>query len=198
MRRISGIRKLTAMELSLELSDMRISGYQRIVFAVLLMLLLTINSCGSSTSRISIHDRFRVSSDKIITDIVTGLQWKVGPDRDFDWYGAGIWIEQLEGNWRMPLRNELEELFEAGITVDRWGPFDNTGWFVWSVDYTSRNMSFAFCFIPMDAFQGIYPTWPAGQRVFAVLSPPGYWINALRTFRSLNLCGSLVSLRYSE
>jgi len=176
---------------------MRLFGYLGKAFAVLPVLLLIISGCGKSTYRMGIHERFRVSSDKIITDIVTGLQWKVGPDRDFDWQGAGIWIEKLGGNWRMPLRCELEKLFEAGITTNTWGPFDNTGWIVWSVDYASRDMSYPFCFIPMDAYLGLYPTWPAGQRVFAVLSPPDYWINALRTFRSLNLCGFPVSLLYS-
>jgi len=176
---------------------MKISGFRRKVFAALLMFLFIINGCGSHTSRLCIDDRFRISSDDIITDIVTGLQWKVGPDRDFSWQGAGIWIEHLGGNWRMPLRYELEDLFAAGITTNSWGPFDNTGWIVWSVDYTIRDMSYPFCFIPIDAYQGMYPTWPSGQRVFAVLSPPDYWINALRTFRSLNLSGFPVSLRYS-
>ena len=104
-------------------------------------------ACGT-TSRISIFDRFRESSDDAITDIVTGLQWRIGPDRDFDWHSANIWIANLEGDWRMPTLDELEDLFDAGITTETWGPFDNTGWLVWCVDYASRNMAYRFCFIP--------------------------------------------------
>jgi hypothetical protein len=164
---------------------------------LLLLLMLMVAGCGSSTSRISIYDRFLVSSDNTITDIVTGLQWKVGPDRDFDWFGAVIWVDDLGGNWRIPLLEELEELYEAGVNTQTWGPFQNTGWLVWSVDYASRDMSYPFCFIPNDVFLGAHTSPPSGQRVFAVLSPPGYGINAQRTFRSLNLCGFLLSLRYS-
>lgn len=163
----------------------------------MLPLPLVVIGCRPSTSRIGIYDRFRVSSDEIITDIVTGLQWKVGPDRDFDWYSASIWIENIGGDWRMPIKDELEELFSAGITTMTWGPFENTGWIVWSVDYSIRNMSYPFCFIPNDVFLGVHQAWPAGHRVFAVLSPPGYWINAQRTFRNLNLYGFLLYRLYS-
>lgn len=141
-------------------------------FAVLLSILVLLG-CGA-TSRIGIFDRFRGSDSGTILDIVTGLQWKVGPDRDLDWYGAGIWISGLEGNWRMPLRDELEQLFEAGITTETWGPFDNSGWLVWCVDYTCTNMSDLFCFIPDDVYFSSHMSPPAGQRVWAVLSPVGY------------------------
>lgn len=176
---------------------MTVNGFLRTSVIILLLFQLILTGCMSSTSRISIYDRFRVSSDGIITDIVTGLQWKIGPDKDYDWHDAGIWIEGLGGNWRMPLLYELEEIFDAGINTLTWGPFDNTGWIVWSVDYTRRNMSFPFCFIPNDVFLNAHPPPPSGQRVFAVLSPSGYWINAQRTFRSLNLCDFLLSRLYS-
>jgi hypothetical protein len=141
--------------------------------SILLFAAVLSTGCGT-TSRISIYDRFRESSDEIITDIVTGLQWRVGPDRDFDWQSANIWISNREGNWRMPTLDELEELFDAGITTETWGPFDNTGWLVWCVDYTSRNMASRFCFIPNNVFLGSHLGAPAGQRVFAVLSPLDY------------------------
>ncbi len=176
---------------------MRISAFLRASVTILSLILFILPGCIRSTSRISIYDRFRVSSDDIITDIVTGLQWKIGPDRDFDWYDAGIWIENLGGNWRMPTHDELEELYTAGITTLTWGPFDNTGWLVWSVDYGRRNMSYLFSFVPYDVFLGRHAGAPTGQRVFVVLSPPGYWINAQRTIRSLNLFGFPVSRLYS-
>jgi hypothetical protein len=161
------------------MDEMRINRFLKTTIAIMLSLSLTVTGCRPSTSRISIYDRFRESSDDIITDIVTGFQWKIGPDRDFDWYGAGIWIKGLEGDWRMPMKDELEELFDAGITTMTWGPFENTGWVVWSVDYSTRDMSYPFCFIPNDVFLGAHQTWPAGHRVFAVLSPPGRSIIAL-------------------
>lgn len=176
---------------------MRIIGFLKTTAVIMLLLSIILTGCRPSPSRISIYDRFRLSSDGIITDIVTGLQWKVGPDRDFDWYGAEIWIKGLGGDWRMPMKNELEELFNAGINTMTWGPFENTGWVIWSVDYATRDMSYPFCFIPNDVFLGTHPERPTGQRVFAVLSPPGYWINAQRTFRNSNLCGFLLYHLYS-
>ncbi len=161
------------------MDEMRVNGFLRTSVIILSLFPFILTGCRPLTSRISIYDRFRVSSDDVITDIVTGLQWKVGPDKDFDWYDAGIWIENLGDNWRMPTHSELEELFDAGITTMSWGPFDNTGWIVWSVDYARRNMSYPFCFIPNDVYLDVHDVVPSGQRVFAVLSPPGYWIIAL-------------------
>jgi len=161
------------------MDEMRASAFLRTSVIILSALPIILSGCMLSTSRISIYDRFRQSSDDIITDIVTGLQWQVGPDRDFDWQCAGIWIENLDGNWRMPMLNELEELFDAGITTKTWGPFANAGWMVWSVDYACRNLSRPFCFIPYDIYQGAHEPAPSGHRVFAVLSPPGYGIIAL-------------------
>lgn len=128
------------------------------------------SGCGGP-ARTSIHERFRKGPDGVITDLFTGLQWRVGPDRDFDRYGAEIWISGLEGDWRMPTYDELKELSRAGVTTETWGPFDNSGWLVWCVDYTSRDMMNLFCFEPSNVY-AIYHC--AGQRVFAVLSPGGY------------------------
>jgi len=179
------------------MNDKRIPNSFALISVLLSLLVLLLAGCSSSTSRISIYDRFRSSSDDTITDIVTGLQWKIGPDRDFDWYSAVIWVDDLSGNWRMPMLEELEDLFDAGITTLTWGPFENTGWLVWSVDYASTDMSYPFCFIPNDVFLGSHMPPPYGQRVFAVLSPPGYGINAQRTFRNLILCGFHAIGRYS-
>lgn len=160
--------------------------------AVMLVAVISLlNAAGCGTGRVlSIHERFRVSDGRTITDIVTGLRWKVGPDRDTGWHGAEYWIAGLEGNWRMPYRRELEELHRAGITTETWGPFENGGWFVWCVDFTSRNMAYRYSFMPSYVFSGAYPPSPAGERVFAVLPPPGYGTVALRAFRSSNLFGS--------
>ena len=178
------------------MDEMTVKGVLKTSVTILTLFSLILSGCMLSTSRISIYDRFRVSSDDIITDIVTGLQWRVGPDREFDRFEAGIWIASLGGNWRMPMHNELEALYNANITTLTWGPFDNTGWLVWSVDYSRRNMSYLYNFTPYDIYQGAH-TVASGERVFAVLSPPGYWINAQRTFRSLILCGFPLFRLYS-
>ncbi len=178
------------------MDDMKVKGFLRTSILILSLLLLILPGCMLLTSRISIYDRFLVSNDNTITDIVTGLQWRVGPDRDFDWFDAGIWVASLGGNWRLPYHYELDELYDANITTLTWGPFDNSGWLVWSVDFTRRNMSYRFSFSPYDIYRGAHAV-ASGERVFAVLSPPGYWINAQRTFRSLILCGFPLFRLYS-
>ncbi len=175
---------------------MTVKGFFRTALITFTLFSLILSGCMLSTSRISIHDRFLVSEENIITDMVTGLQWIVGPNRDLDWYEARIWVASLGGNWRLPYHYELEELYDANITTLTWGPFDNTGWLVWSVDFTRRNMSHRFSFSPYDVYQGARGA-ESGERGFAVLSPPGYWINAQRTFRSLNLCGFPLFRLYS-
>ncbi len=175
---------------------MTANGFLRTSVIILSLCMLVLSGCMLSTSRISVYDRFLVSNDNIITDIVTGLQWKVGPNRDIEWYEARIWVASLGGNWRLPYHWELKELYDANITTLNWGPFDNTGWHVWSVDFTRRNMCYRFSFSRYDVYQGVH-TVSSGERVFAVLSPPGYWINAQRTFRSLILCGFPLFRLYS-
>lgn len=164
---------------------------------VLISLFILLSACGPP-SRLSIFERFRENDDGLITDIVTGLQWKVGPDRDTDWYEANIWVNNLGDRWRMPMREELEELYDAGINVNTWGSFDNDGWSVWCVDYHSSGMRYLFSFWPYSGmdFTAVGP--PSGERAFAVLSPVGYGTVALRTFRSLNRSGFPWSPRCSE
>ncbi len=94
------------------MDDMKVKGFLRTSILILSLLLLILPGCMLLTSRISIYDRFLVSNDNTITDIVTGLQWRVGPDRDFDWFDAGIWVASLGGNWRLPYHYELDELYE--------------------------------------------------------------------------------------
>ena len=134
----------------------------------------------------SITERFSVSADGIILDSETRLQWMIGPDIDFSWYDAQSWIDELEGNWRMPSKYELLDLFNAGVDIHNWGPFDNNGKYVWAFDLQSDNLSFLFSFIPdYDVFWSRrYSEDPIGIRVFAVYSPPVRRRLVLRTFRS--------------
>jgi hypothetical protein len=45
----------------------------------------------------------------------TGLEWKVGPDEETNWYGARSWVRSLGGDWRMPMMDELEGLYKKGM-----------------------------------------------------------------------------------
>lgn len=139
-------------------------------------------ACGLFNSHLAsrVSERFSVSPDGIIKDHVTGFLWMVGPDRDMDWYGARSWIENLESGWRMPMKSELWELFEAGINEDSWGPFENTGWNVWAFDFYSTDMSFLFSFTSLDAFWLFRGKEPSGNRAFAVYTPPVRRTLALR------------------
>lgn len=97
-------------------------------------------------------DRF-AKSGNIITDHETGLEWRVSPDENIDWYEACAWIDGLGGGWQMPTRSELRDLHGAGITSDDWDVFENCGWsyVVWSAD--ERDSSSAWTFTVTDGYE---------------------------------------------
>lgn len=146
----------------------------------------------------SISERFSVSPEGIILDSETRLQWMVGPDMDFTWFDARSWIDELEGNWRMPSKYELLDLYNAGVDIYSWGPFDNSGKYVWAFDLQSNDLSFLFSFVPdHDFWVRHYSLDPIGIRVFAVYSPPVRRRLVQRTFRSWNQFDSPLFPRYS-
>ena len=61
-----------------------------------------------------------------------GMEWMIGPDQSTSWYAACDWVASLGDDWRMPTMTELENLYNSGISVDNWGPFGNSGSYVWS------------------------------------------------------------------
>ena len=69
---------------------------------------------------------------EVITDKVTTLQWRVGPDSNTSLLGAKDWVASLGGDWRMPTLSELKGLWDAGISDEAWGYLENSGSFVWS------------------------------------------------------------------
>lgn len=75
--------------------------------------------------------RFTVDGN-IITDHITSLQWKVGRDSTTTWFTARNWVASLGDGWRMPSRDELRIIYNAGVTESNWGPFDNSGRWVWT------------------------------------------------------------------
>ncbi len=158
---------------------------QVIVMMFLLLLSLLIPGCNRSTVGMSISNRFMMSDDDVITDLITGMQWKVGTDWDIDWEDAREWIYGLGGDWEMPSYSELNELWNAGISVTSWGPFINSGRFVWCLHSNVLGKSYEFSFVPIDPF-AMNPG-SAATRVFAVRVSRTRHIVAQRTFRSLNL-----------
>lgn len=119
----------------------------RIVF-IMIMILLVI---GCSNDRTVPQERF-TKTQGIIADNVTGLEWRVRGPNSADWYVAVEWVDNLGGDWRLPTRNELIELYDAGISYWDWGIFffENRGgsgavWtseyrdnvYVWAVDFTN-------------------------------------------------------------
>jgi len=73
-------------------------------------------------------------SSGIVKDTKTGLEWKVGPDKDTTWDEAKAWVQTIEGGgWRMPSSDELEGLYKKGAgSRNMTLLLKTTGWFVWS------------------------------------------------------------------
>jgi hypothetical protein len=111
-------------------------------------------------------------SNGIITDTVTGLRWQVGPDSDTDWMTASLWAENLEGGgWRLPTKQELLALHNAGISWHNQGPFENDGQSVWS-DSTSPHGANAWLFDFLVGSGSMSNTGDSrGIRGFAVKAP---------------------------
>jgi len=92
-------------------------------------------------------DRFVENiSNGLIEDKVSGLYWVVGPDSGTNWDDAKKWAESLGEGWRMPTRTELRGLWDAGISRGNWGPFENSGLWVWSGEVRSGSSYWRFGF----------------------------------------------------
>lgn len=107
-------------------------------------------------------------SGEIITDSHTGLQWRVAPDRDTDWNEANSWVDGLGGNWRMPTRAELQDLWNAGISRHNWGPFENSGWLVWSGEVIGSSSAMSFSFFSQGSAHWYDRSRSLRRRAFAV------------------------------
>lgn len=72
-------------------------------------------------------------SSEIVEDVRTGLEWLVSLEkRGISHTSAATWVRGMSMRWRLPTCDELKVLFDAGITADNWGPFENDGSRVWS------------------------------------------------------------------
>lgn len=65
--------------------------------------------------------RFSVSSDGVITDSKTSLEWVLGPDRDMDYTEAKQWVAVCSvagGGWHIPTFQELKTLYQKDTDMD--------------------------------------------------------------------------------
>ncbi|MBN1904091.1 MAG: DUF1566 domain-containing protein [Deltaproteobacteria bacterium] len=118
--------------------------------------------------------RFAVSSEGVITDSTTGLEWVVGPDRDPNYSQAIQWVSECNvagGNWRMPTRSELSTLYQNGVGERNMDPsFKTTGWWVWAEPRDSSSAWFFNFKLGKDSW---YSYGYSGYlRVFGVRSRP--------------------------
>lgn len=97
------------------------------------------HSRPSFSSNIDERDGIYVAyTSGVVKDTNTGLEWKVGPDRDTRWSEARTWVESLNRNgsgWRMPTSVELRTLYKKGAgSRNMTHLLKTTGWWVWSAE----------------------------------------------------------------
>jgi len=98
---------------------------------------ISADSRPSSTSDMLQRDGIYVAyPNGIVKDTNTGLEWKVGPDRNTTLDEAEPWVQNLNldgGGWRMPTTDELKTLYKKGAGNRNMTRFlKTTGWWVWS------------------------------------------------------------------
>jgi len=86
----------------------------------------------------------------IVWDTSTGLEWKVGPDKDITWNEARSWVQSLNlvgGGWRMPTMDELKGLYNEGTgSRNMKSLFKTTGWAIWSGEEKGSSNAWFFSF----------------------------------------------------
>ena len=62
--------------------------------------------------------RFMASTEGVITDTKTNLEWFAGPRENTNWHQAQSWVAELKaagGGWRLPTIPELKSLYIKGM-----------------------------------------------------------------------------------
>ena len=127
----------------------------------------------TASNLIDSDSTYIVYANGIVKDTNTGLEWKVGPDRDTDWNEARSWVQSLNldgGGWRMPSMDELEGLYMKGKGErNMTSLLKTTGWYVWSGE--TKGSSFARFFY-FDLGSRYWPDrdFSDSTRAFAVRS----------------------------
>ena len=119
--------------------------------------------------------RYISFANGIVGDPKTGLEWRVGPDKDTNWNEARSWVQSLNldgGGWRMPSTDELKALYIKGTGSRNMTPLlKTTGWYVWSGETKTRGSSDARYFSFNDGSRDWYPRGnSSNKRAFAVRS----------------------------
>ena len=118
--------------------------------------------------------RFKISTEGVISDSETDLEWVMGPDKDMNYDQASKWVAGCStagGGWRMPTRKELATLYQKGIGDGNMDPaFKNFGQYVWA---EPRNSSSA-CYYSFEQGFGFWCSHDVsdGKRAFGVRSRP--------------------------
>jgi hypothetical protein len=104
-----------------------------------------------SPSIVATDGQYQKTSEGVVIDTKTGLEWFTGPDIDTTWYKAKAWVESLDvagGGWRMPTLDELETLYQKGIgTHNRTPLLKTTGWGAWSGETRGSSLALGFTFV---------------------------------------------------
>jgi glucose dehydrogenase len=103
---------------------------------------------SSSGSNVTDRDGVYVAyANGIVRDTSTGLEWKVGPDRDMNYDEARNWVRSRGEDWRMPTMDELEGLYKSGKGNRDMTPLlETTGWRVWSGEEKGSSGAWDFDF----------------------------------------------------
>ena len=105
-----------------------------------------------------------------VRDTSTGLEWKVGPDKDMNWNEARSWVQSLGSDWRMPTTDELKDLYNKRKGDRNMTPLlKTTGWWVWSGETRGSSDAGGFPFGPGHGYWR-YRGHSTNYRAFAVRS----------------------------
>ena len=151
---------------------------------VAIFLCISIFGCSQVHNKENAHlpnPRFIKIDSGAIYDTKTDMEWRIGPDRDMEWYEAVIWVFSLRNNenkWRMPLESELTYLYNT-IVEDSSGNdlllHDDYQW-LWSGSFPGCNNSFSPAAVMFFGTGGWSRSNPyrstPNRRVYAVRNNP--------------------------
>jgi hypothetical protein len=120
-------------------------------FGFMFLFVVSLGACsGGKQPAIEVKDatsktRFAVSSDGVISDADSGLEWLEGPNQDTKYASATNWVANCKvagGGWRMPTVQELKTLYLPGVGQRNMDPvFKTSVWRVWAESGGSSSMS---------------------------------------------------------
>ena len=107
----------------------------------------------------------------VVKDTKTGLEWKVGPDKNTNWNEARSWVQSLNldgGGWRMPTMDELANLYNDGARkFNRTSLLKTTGWWVWSGETNGSLHAWGFNFTATGSRRWGLRAYSISTRAFA-------------------------------